>query len=108
MNGIIFDLKSFRANQLDGISQEKFAKQVGISQDRVSRMEADPSQVTLEVLCKISAHFGISLDQLVGNPKPVVEPLVVCDTWSAADYKRRMFLEYLSDNCIDEKYLSAH
>ena len=79
MNGIIFDLKSFRANQLDGISQEKFAKQVGISQDRVSRMEADPSQVTLEVLCKISAHFGIDrqlLEEVIQNkPKSMYEHL---------------------------------
>lgn len=98
MNGIIFDLKSFRMKQLNGMSQEMFAKQLGISQDKVSRMEADPSQVSLEMLIRIATHFGMSLDELISLPKTVVEALKVDYTWSSAEFIRRTLLDYI-DKC---------
>ena len=104
MNGIIFDLKSFRSKQLNGMSQEAFAKQVGISQDKVCRMEADPSQVSLEVLIKIATHFGMSLDELISLPKPVVEALNVDYTWSSAEFIRKTLLDYIDKSVVGADY----
>lgn len=104
MNGIIFDLKSFRTKQLNGMSQEEFAKQVGISQDKVSRMEADPTQVSLEVLIKIAMHFGMSLDELISLPKPVIEALNVDYTWSSAEFVRRTLLDYIAKSEVGATY----
>lgn len=75
MNGIIFDLKSFRAKQLNGMSQEEFANLIGISQDKVSRMEKYPEQVSVDVLVNIAKSFGMSLDELIGLPKPTMQAL---------------------------------
>ena len=94
-NGIIFNLKTFREDMLAGMSQEEFAKQVGISQDRVSRMEADPSKVSLDVLIAISTHFGISLDSLVKIQPPVLESLNPDYTWSKLEFIRRSLIEYI-------------
>ena len=96
MDGIIFDLKNFRSKHLNGMSQEEFAKQVGISQDKVSRMESDPSQVSLEVLIKIATHFGMGLDELISLPKPIMQALSVDYTWSSAEFIRRTLLDYIS------------
>ena len=98
INGIIFDLKKFRSRQLNGMSQEEFAKQIGISQDKVSRMESDPTQVSLDILVKIATHFGMSLDELICLPKPVLHGLSVDYTWSSAEFIRRTLLEYIRKN----------
>lgn len=104
MNGIIFDLRTFRAKLLNGMSQEDFAKQVGISQDKVSRMEADPSQVSLEVLIKIAMHFGMSLDELISLPKPTGQALYVDYTWSSAEFIRRTLFDYIAGSNLGETY----
>ncbi len=104
MNGIIFDLKNFRLKNLNNMSQEEFAKQVGISQDKVSRMENDPTQVSLDILVKIASHFGMTLDELISLPKPVMQPLSVEYTWGEAEYIRRTLHEYVSKNSVALTY----
>lgn len=104
MDGIIFDLKNFRSKHLNCMSQEEFAKQVGISQDKVSRMESDPSQVSLEVLIKIATHFGMSLDELINLPKPIMQALSVDYTWSSAEFIRRTLLDYISKSEVSDSY----
>lgn len=104
MDGIIFDLKTFRSKQLNGMSQEEFAKQIGISQDKVSRMESDPSQVSLDVLVKIAMHFGMSLDELISLPKPIMHALSVDYTWSSAEFIRRTLLDYINKSEINATY----
>lgn len=104
MDGIIFDLKNFRAKQLNGMSQEDFAKQVGISQDKVSRMESDPKQVSLEILIKIATHFGMTLDELISLPKPMAQALSVDYTWSSAEFICQTLLDYISHNNVDSAY----
>lgn len=104
MDGIIFDLKSFRSKQLNGMSQEEFAKQIGISQDKVSRMESDPTQVSLDILFKIATHFGMSLDELISLPKPAMEALYVDYTWSSAEFIRRTLLDYIQKNSVSATY----
>lgn len=104
MDGIIFDLKNFRTKHLNGMSQEDFAKQVGISQDRVSRMESDPRQVSLDVLVKIATHFGMTLDELINLPMPKLQALNVDYTWSSAEFIRHTILEYISKNGVSATY----
>lgn len=104
MEGFIFDLKGFRSNYLNGMSQEDFAKLVGISQDKVSRMEADPSQVSLEILLKICEQFGFTLDELIQIPRTTVAPLDVEYTWSSAEFIRRSLLEYAKKDGISSSY----
>ena len=70
--------------QLNGMSQQEFANQIGISQDKVSRMENSPTQVSMEILLRISAHFGMSLDELVKVPKPKIPAMRVDYTWSSS------------------------
>lgn len=106
MDGIIFDLKNFRAKQLNGMSQEDFAKQVGISQDKVSRMESDPRQVSLEVLVKIATHFGMTLDELISLPKPMAQALSVDYTWSSAEFIRQTLLGYINHSNVGSAYES--
>lgn len=106
MDGIIFDLKNFRAKQLNGMSQEDFAKQVGISQDKVSRMESDPRQVSLEVLVKIATHFGMTLDELISLPKPMAQALSVDYTWSSAEFIRQTLLDYINHSNVGSAYES--
>lgn len=104
MDGIIFDLKTFRSKQLNGMSQEEFAKQIGISQDKVSRMESNPSQVSLDVLVKIAMHFGMSLDELISLPKPIMHALSVEYTWSSAEFIRRTLLDYINKSELNATY----
>ena len=107
MEGIIFDLKNFRMKQLNGMSQQEFANQIGISQDKVSRMENDPSQVSVEILLRIAAHFGMSLDELIKVPKPKIPAMRVDYTWSSAEFIRRTLLEYIHRNPVSEKHRQA-
>lgn len=104
MEGIIFDLKNFRKNKMNGMSQEEFAKQIGISQDKVSRMEADPIQISLEVLIKIAIHFGMTLDELVKLPKPVLQGVSVEYTWSSVEFFRQTLRDYISNNNWGDTY----
>lgn len=104
MEGIIFDLKNFRMKQLNGMSQQEFANQIGISQDKVSRMENDPSQVSVEILLRIAAHFGMSLDELIKVPKPKIPAMRVDYTWSSAEFIRRTLLEYIHRNPVSENH----
>ncbi len=104
MNGIIFDLKNFRSKQLNGMSQEDFAKQVGISQDKVSRMESDPNQISLEVIINIATHFGMTLDELINLPKPDMQTLSVDFTWSSAEFIRHTLLDYIDKSDVGVAY----
>lgn len=104
MDGIIFDLKNFRSRHLNGMSQEEFARQIGISQDKVSRMESDPTQVSLDVLIKIATHFGMSLDELISLPKPVMQAVTVDYTWSSAEFIRCTLLNYINKSGVSAAY----
>lgn len=52
-----------------GITQVKLASIANMTQSNVSKAlsDKDPKEFTLDQLYRISQHFGISLDELVGN-----------------------------------------
>lgn len=99
----VFDLKAFRVNQLK-ISQEKFAAALGISQDKVSRMEAHPENISLEVILKIAAYFGISPSELFTLSKPTPKPLHVDYTFTGCQYIKDKISECISKNDVDTSY----
>lgn len=58
-------IKQFR--QELGWSQERLAKQCGINQSTIHRIEAGAENPKLESVEKIASGLGISLDELVGR-----------------------------------------
>ena len=53
-----------------GLSQDTLAEQLGVSRQSVSKWENDASVPDLEKLVKLSAVFGVSLDELVKGEVP--------------------------------------
>jgi transcriptional regulator with XRE-family HTH domain len=53
-----------RLRELRGfdMNQAEFARQIGISQGQLSRYEKGKSQITAEVLLRISQRFGKSME----------------------------------------------
>ncbi|MFN3939704.1 MAG: helix-turn-helix domain-containing protein, partial [Chitinophagales bacterium] len=47
------------------LSQEQFAKKLGISRSVVSQIEIDKIQPTIQALRKLASTFNISLDYLM-------------------------------------------
>ena len=56
------------------LSQGVVAAQLGISQNRLSELEADPSRLTLDRLVSLASLLGLELVlQDKGNPPPLSE-----------------------------------
>lgn len=72
----------YRKNQ--NITQDALAKQLGISNQAVSKWETDQSYPDVELLPKIADIFGITLDELFERKSPVAElsaaPAVIPET----------------------------
>lgn len=103
MKKLIFDLKYFRINRLK-LSQDQLAAALDISQDKVSRMEAHPENIPLEMIAKIAMHFGISPTELFTLPKPIIQPLHVNYTFSRCNDIKKNILKYISQNDINDAY----
>ncbi len=105
MKGIIFDLKKFRLEQLNGMSQEEFASQIGISQDKVSRMESNPDQITLPIIIQIAEHFGMTLNDLIEIPSKEVKALRTKYTWKDVEDIKQILNNYMLSSGIFESEL---
>ena len=51
----------------DGISQIRFAQEIGFSQAAISAWENNTREPGIDALIKISRYFNVSIDYLVGN-----------------------------------------
>jgi len=51
---------------LNGVSQEKFAKAIGVSRMSISHYETGSRKPDIEVLLKTAEFFGVSADYLLG------------------------------------------
>ena len=58
-----------------GLSQEQLAEQVGVSRQSISKWETGQSMPELEKLAALSQVFGVSTDELLGNPSQETNPL---------------------------------
>lgn len=63
--------KEIRRSNL--LSQEEFAKQVGVSRSIISQIEIDKIKPTLDALKRISKLYNVSLDYLMSNEEPPSE-----------------------------------
>lgn len=64
-------IKEYR--RVFGITQEKFAQDIGISSQAVSKWERGDGYPDITLLPTIANYFGITIDELVGNDKNVDE-----------------------------------
>ena len=60
MNGIIFDLKSFRSNQLNGMSQEEFGRRLGVTRGAITNIELNKVEPKPLFVNLIVREFGVS------------------------------------------------
>lgn len=91
---LMFDLKDFRQNVLK-MTQEEFAKLIGVRQDSVSRMEKTPETIDLTILLKIAEATGTTLDELVGYKRSLPKALQVENTWDTSAFIKKTLLKYL-------------
>ncbi len=62
------------------MSQEEFARKIGVSRQAVSKWELDKAYPDLDKLVDICEVFGINIDELVSGKKlPAPENMEVCD-----------------------------
>jgi transcriptional regulator with XRE-family HTH domain len=101
----MFDLKDFRQNVLK-MTQDDFAKMIGVRQDYVSRMEKTPEAIEFSMLLKIAQATGTSLDELVGYKKSIPNALEVSNTWETSTFIKKTLLDYIKMKTEDIKLLS--
>lgn len=90
-----FDLKGFREDKLK-MSQTQLAEMLGMRQDAISRMEKNPSQITVEVLLNLANKTGLDMNQLLSYHKPEAEALKVDPTWAKIDYMKHTVTKYIA------------
>lgn len=66
-------IKEYR--RVFGITQEKFAQDIGISSQAVSKWERGDGYPDITLLPSIANYFGITIDELMGNDKNVSESI---------------------------------
>ena len=57
-----------------GLSQEELSEKLGVSRQSVSKWESGQAKPEVDKLVQMSQLFGISLDELITNSKPVSAP----------------------------------
>ena len=62
---MVFRLKELRKSR--GISQQRLAMDLNISQNTVSRYETMEREAGYEMLIQLSDYFGVSIDYLLGR-----------------------------------------
>ena len=72
---------------------------LGVSDKTVSKWEAGDTEPSLDTVCRIAEHYGVSVDTLLGKPSDDRETLLVKELSGAADredYFIRLFQETVS------------
>lgn len=101
------DLRTFRKNKR--MNQTEFAALLGVTQDKVSRMERNPGSITIDELLLIAEKTGCSTNQLLKDKKAVIEALQVEDTWSETKKFKDKVVTYFNkiemvDNSTNTNY----
>ena len=92
-----FDLKSFRETKLE-MTQNELASLLNIRQDKISRLEKNPEQISLDLLAKLADIAGVTLDQIVAYKKPIPKALEVKNTWEEAKCIKSILLDYINNS----------
>lgn len=61
-------LKDVRESR--AVTQEAIAKQVGVSQQFISRVERGNKSISLDLAAEIADYLNVSLDEIAGRQKP--------------------------------------
>ena len=56
-----------------GLTQEKFAKVIGVSRSAISMYEIDASEPDFNILNRIADFFNVSIDYILGREKRINE-----------------------------------
>lgn len=107
---IACNLKIAYYRKLKGITQSELADMVGVSCQAVSKWERQNSYPDITVLPTLADIFGITIDELFGNPskKDIVYSLVGNVPWNddgkihIAVYSGRKLVDQIEHTCSDE------
>lgn len=78
-----------------GLTQSQLAEKLGIRQDEVSRLERNPSALTLQLFLEICSIFGISPNQATSFRPGAPAPLLVRDRYHDIRAERNLILNHL-------------
>jgi len=90
----MFDLRSFREGSLK-LTQNELATLIDERQDKISRLEKNPTSIGLDILIKIADKTGTTLDELVNYKKMMPKPIQLKDTWGFVHSLKRSSTSYL-------------
>lgn len=109
--GVIYVVKNLRKFRLDwGISQQKLADIVGVSQQSINKYENHKVEPDIDTLIKFADFFGVTLDALTGHesqPTESVQPpgLTEEEQRVLQDYRRLSRREKDSIRLVMQNYL---
>lgn len=98
----MLDLKSFREEKLK-MTQAQLAELLGVRQEAISRMERNPSQISLAILLKLASKTGLTPDQLLAYKKPEMNALSVQPTWAGVAAVKTNLLARLEEKADQMK-----
>lgn len=85
---IDFNLKAFREERLK-MTQAELAQLLNVRQDFISRLEKNPTEISLELLVTLASKTGQTLDQLVNYKPAIPEALVPENHWVEVEHLMR-------------------
>lgn len=97
---MVKNLREYRLNR--GISQQKLADAVGVSQQSINRYENQQVEPDIHTLTQFADYFGVSLDDLLGHPSP---GLTEEEQRVLQDYRRLSRREKDSIRLVMQNYL---
>ncbi|MEK4885936.1 dynamin family protein [Bacillus sp. FSL W8-0223] len=90
-----FDLKTFRQEVLN-LSQSELADRLGVSRDKIVRMENDPGKIELRMLIKLAKITGQTLEELTGFKKEIPNTFSVKNNWKNVEDLKKLIQNELT------------
>jgi transcriptional regulator with XRE-family HTH domain len=71
---IFLDIRLKDIREARNMSQDDIAKQIGVSQQFISRVERGNKSISLDLAAEIADFLNVSLDEIAGRQNPEVNP----------------------------------
>jgi len=68
------DIRLKDIREARNMSQDDIAKQIGVSQQFISRVERGNKSISLDLAAEIADFLNVSLDEIAGRQNPEVNP----------------------------------
>lgn len=91
------DFKAFREEKMK-MTQEDFAKLIGVDKGKVLEWEKDPDKIKLSDLQNISECTGLDLNTIVCYKKTTPNPFRVNNMWGETEKINKDIVEYIRQN----------